>query len=186
VNQTPIAHSPPPEPSQPTITDLYLDYIATIPNLSSALTALGRTWHWEMNSPVYAAIDALQECLSEFSTSLLEAEVLETPAVLKTIRASSSLESAQQAWGRILNLPGTESSSSRSPERKREVEVGREPHRFPYIHVGSVYTHKELWGRRPRVPRGDSARMYHGGVVIERKKSLVAPEPSLRRMEFVP
>lgn len=139
-----------------------------------------------MNSPVYAAIGSLQECLSEFSTSLLEAEVLETPAILKTIRASSSLESAQQAWGRILNLPGTESSSSRSSERKREVEVGREPHRFPYVKVGSTYTHKELWGRRPKAPRGESARMYHGGVVVERKKSFVEPDAPLRRMEFVP
>jgi hypothetical protein len=143
-----------------------------------------------MNSPVYAAIGALQESLSEFSTSLLEAEVLETPAVLKTIRASSSLENAQQDWGRILNLPGTGSSSSSSPsslKMKREVKVElRDPHRFPYVKVGSTYSHKELWGRGQRLPRGESARMYHGGVVVERKKRVVAPDAPLRRMDFVP
>jgi hypothetical protein len=166
-----------------------LDYISTLPNFASALTALGRAWHWEMNSPVYAAIGALQESLSEFSTSLLEAEVLETPAVLKTIRASSSLESAQQAWGRILNLPGTGSSSSSSSslKMKREVKVElRDPHRFPYVKVGSTYSHKELWGRGQRLPRGESARMYHGGLVVERKKRAVATDAPLRRMDFVP
>ncbi|KAF1979967.1 hypothetical protein BU23DRAFT_446693 [Bimuria novae-zelandiae CBS 107.79] len=114
----------------------YTFYISSIPTLANALNHLGRSWHKELNSPVAAAIDALQQTLTQFSTSMLEAELLGSASILRTIRASSSLESAQVAWGRALNLPGT------APVR-REVEVVRPP-----LAKGEFYTHKELWGTR--------------------------------------
>jgi hypothetical protein len=38
-----------------------LQYVQSIPNLSAALVALGRSWHRELNRPVYEAIDGLQQ-----------------------------------------------------------------------------------------------------------------------------
>ncbi|KAF2711705.1 hypothetical protein K504DRAFT_475475 [Pleomassaria siparia CBS 279.74] len=152
VNQTAIDPSPPPSPHIITITDLYTDYVNTVPNLSTALTAAGRAWHWEMNAPVYAAIAGLQQCLTQFQTSLLEADVIDKVAVLRTIRASSSLEDAQVAWSKILNLPGTAKGSSSNDAQKRA-----EHKTWPVQVKGGVFTHEELWGReRSAVERAEA------------------------------
>lgn len=99
-----------------------------------------------MNSPVRDAISVLQESINTLQTTMLQGELISSSAVLRTIRASNSLESAQQAWSRYLNLPGSEASgddgedASASPS-KRSVQ------RLPPAN-GREYTHKELWGRK--------------------------------------
>ncbi|KAF1916102.1 hypothetical protein BDU57DRAFT_573752 [Ampelomyces quisqualis] len=134
----------------------YIDYISTIPSLSTSLTSLGRAYHREMNSPVNQAIQGLQQSLTTLQTTMLQSNLIGSPGVLRTIRASSSLENAQVAWGRFLNLPGRASASD-SGETDSETEpnnslsrrqVGSEGHsaRLP-PEDGKYYTHKELWGR---------------------------------------
>ncbi|KAF2445751.1 hypothetical protein P171DRAFT_431147 [Karstenula rhodostoma CBS 690.94] len=117
----------------------YVDYISSIPTLASALVDLGRAWHKELNSPVSEAIGALQQAITQFSTSMLEGDLLNSTSILRTIRASSSLESAQVAWSRVLNLPG---AAGTTKKRGEEKEVKR-----PQLAEGQFYTHKELWGR---------------------------------------
>ncbi|KAF9696528.1 hypothetical protein EKO04_005575 [Ascochyta lentis] len=124
----------------------YTDYVSSIPNLSTSLTSLGRAWHREMNSPVSEAIGVLQESITTLQTTMLQNELIDSSAILRTIRASSSLESAQQAWSRFLNLPGraggSDSSGSNSPTAgKRSIQ------RLTPAN-GEHYTHKELWGRK--------------------------------------
>jgi hypothetical protein len=59
---------PPPLPAPPT--NLFergltqTQYINTIPNLSTALVALGRSWHREMNRPIHDAIQTLQNTIT--------------------------------------------------------------------------------------------------------------------------
>jgi hypothetical protein len=48
----------------------------------------------------------------EFSSSLLQAGLIHTNATIRTLRAQSTLEAAQLAWSRILNLPGSSTASS--------------------------------------------------------------------------
>jgi hypothetical protein len=104
-----------------------------------------------MNSPVNQAIEGLQQSLTTLQTTMLQSDLIGSQAVLRTIRASSSLENAQVAWGRFLNLPGRGSDSgslgsgsgdddSSSSARKRQVSR-------PLPADGKYYTHKELWGR---------------------------------------
>lgn len=120
----------------------YLNYISSIPTLANALVHLGRAWHKELNSPVAEAMGALQQTINQFSTSMLEADLLNSQSILRTIRASSSLESAQVAWSRALNLPG-------AAAKKRDTDLAR-----PQLAEGQFYTHKELWGRRSNVEGG--------------------------------
>jgi hypothetical protein len=63
-------------------------------------------YHREMNAPVNQAIGGLQQSLTTLQTTMLQNDLIGSQAVLRTIRASSSLENAQVAWGRFLNLPG--------------------------------------------------------------------------------
>lgn len=69
---------------------------------------------------------------------MLEGDFLNSQSILRTIRASSSLESAQVAWSRPLNLPGAAKSNE-----KRLVEEAKRPE----LGEGQFYTHRELWGR---------------------------------------
>ncbi|KAJ4303754.1 hypothetical protein N0V90_002655 [Kalmusia sp. IMI 367209] len=126
----------PTPPSEITLDTPYTTYVSSIPTLANALVALGRAWHKELNTPVSEAIAALQQTVTTFSTSMLEANLLNSSSILRTIRASSTLESAQVAWSRALNLPGNAGA------RKREVETLRKP-----LDEGQFYTHKDLWGR---------------------------------------
>jgi hypothetical protein len=130
----------------------YNDYVSAIPNLSTSLTSLGRAWHREMNSPVRDAISVLQESINTLQTTMLQGELISSSAVLRTIRASSSLESAQQAWSRYLNLPGSAGSGD-DGEDALTSSSKRSVQRFPPVN-GREYTHKELWGRKERSGAG--------------------------------
>ncbi|KAJ4354996.1 hypothetical protein N0V95_003332 [Ascochyta clinopodiicola] len=124
----------------------YTDYVSSIPNLSTSLTSLGRAWHREMNSPISEAIGVLQESITTLQTTMLQNELIDSSAILRTIRASSSLESAQQAWSRFLNLPGSASggdSRGNDPPARGKRSLQR-----PAPANGKQYTHKELWGRK--------------------------------------
>lgn len=139
--QTGVPQPPTPTSAQAyniSLDEPYVDYISSIPTLANALVHLGRAWHKEFNGPVREAIGALQEAVTQFSTSMLEGDLLNSTSILRTIRASSSLESAQVAWSRVLNLPG----AAGTKKKRGEEEVKR-----PQLADGQFYTHKELWGR---------------------------------------
>jgi hypothetical protein len=135
----------PTPPSNISLDTPYLDYVSSIPTLANALVDLGRAWHKELNAPVSEATGALQQAMKEYSTSMLEGELLSSKSILRTIHASSSLESAQVAWSRVLNLPG----AAGKKKKRGEEEVKR-----PQLAGGQFYTHKELWGRN----EGDAPR----------------------------
>jgi hypothetical protein len=147
----------------------YLDYVSSIPNLASSLTTLGRSYHREMNAPVNEAVTGLQQSLTTFQTSLLTSELISAQAIIRTIRGSSSLETAQTAWSRFLNLPGgseegegddaaADPAASSSPRGL----FGRAEIKRPPPKDGMFYTHQELWNRsEPKVDT--SARQ---GVVV--------------------
>ncbi|KAI4634081.1 uncharacterized protein J4E87_001250 [Alternaria ethzedia] len=79
------------------LTPPYMAYVQSMPDLANSLTTLGRAYHREMNSPVNEAIAGLEQGLTTFQTALLESELISAQAVIRTIRASSSLESAATA-----------------------------------------------------------------------------------------
>ena len=122
-----------------------------------------------MNKPVWEAISALQQTISTFSSDMLSADLIHSHAVLRSIRASSSLEDAQQAWARVLNLPGAGKVDRRwvRVDTKNEPEtevmgVGKIFTTRP-LPAGEFYTHKDLWGRAPVAEAG--ARMRARGTV---------------------
>ncbi|KAJ4346980.1 uncharacterized protein N0V89_010913 [Didymosphaeria variabile] len=168
-------NNPPPPPPTPTPTlpsnisldSPYVDYVSSIPTLANALINLGRAWHKEWNSPVAEAIGALQQTITQFSTSMLEGDLLNSQSVLRTIRASGSLESAQVAWSRPLNLPGAAGT------KKREEKVKR-----PQLAEGQFYTHKELWGRSggavPRPVKGKESSSESTGALSGATNAKVA------------
>ncbi|KAF2661739.1 hypothetical protein K491DRAFT_773716 [Lophiostoma macrostomum CBS 122681] len=96
----------------------YIEYVSTLPTLSTALITLGRSWHREMNRPVSDAISALEQTIDQFSTSLLTAGLVHSNSTLRTIRSSATLENAQVAWGRILNLPGAPSAGAPTDDQQ--------------------------------------------------------------------
>jgi hypothetical protein len=119
-----------------------------------------------MNAPVNEAIENLQQCLTTLQTSFLSNDLINSPSVLRTIRASNSLESAQVAWSRFLNLPGrTSRGDSESTDstggslRKRfigeaeDAKTGR-----PAPSAGEFYNHEELWGRGEAVVQHQKQR----------------------------
>ncbi|EMD66583.1 hypothetical protein COCSADRAFT_353925 [Bipolaris sorokiniana ND90Pr] len=133
------------------LTNPYLEYVQSIPNLSNNLTALGHRFHREMNAPVSDAISSLQLALTVFQIAMLKANLITSLAVLRTIRASSGLESAQAAWGRPLNLPSGESddTSAELPETLSSSKpfTARGQLKRPPPENGRFYTHQELWNR---------------------------------------
>lgn len=138
----------------------YIDFVSDIPNLSTSLTTLGRAFHREMNSPVHQAIGGLQQSLSAIQSSMLSSNLIRPNAVIRTIRASSSLEDARQAWSRFLNLPGRVDgsggdTSSTIDDDGDETDSSslkrRDPDPFkPATIEREHYTHRELWGSRRR------------------------------------
>lgn len=128
--------SAPAPPSNASLDSPYEDYVSSIPTLANALIHLGRSWHKELNSPVAEAIGALQQTLTQFSSSMLEGGLIGSQSILWTIRASATLESAQVAWNRALNLPA-------ATTKKRNMEMKR-----PQLSEGRFYSHKDLWGRQ--------------------------------------
>ena len=143
----------PPVPATPptniTLDNPYIDYVTVIPTLSTALTTLGRSYHRELNQPVWDAIGAFQQTITAFSNSLLAEELIKGPSIIRTIRASSTLEDAQQAWSKFLNLPG---SSSASDTSKRSLAGAKKP--LPK--EGGFYSHKDLWGRKAELEERQS------------------------------
>lgn len=99
----------------------YIEYVGGIPTLASALITLGRAWHSEYNRPVYDAIDALQLAMNTFQTSCLKVGLIHSNSTLRTIRAGSSLEDAQTAWSKPLNLPGHSQATQAAAEEEREI-----------------------------------------------------------------
>ncbi|KAF2005855.1 hypothetical protein P154DRAFT_286406 [Amniculicola lignicola CBS 123094] len=148
--------------------DPYIEYISAIPNLATALVALGRSWHREMNKPIHEGISYLQEAVNQFSTSLLSSNLTHSNSTMRTIRASNSLEDAQVAWTRILNFPGSSrspsGSGSGSQKHRRWIEadfdeghdesnlLAKKADLRPPHPNGQFYSHKELWGRKPNRP----------------------------------
>ncbi|KAF2259460.1 hypothetical protein CC78DRAFT_621024 [Lojkania enalia] len=159
----------------------YIDYVSAIPNLAAALTALGQSWHGELNKPVFDAIGGLQDSITAFQTSLLKAHLLTTSATLRTIRASTALEDAQIAWSRVLNLPGPSSTHDTPKARLRGLPVeksggkGREKRgkgeRF--------FTHQELWDERHH-EQSRSARTIHTSATMVPQDY----QQSAQRVEF--
>jgi hypothetical protein len=113
-----------------------------------------------MNYPVHEAIEALQQGISVFQSSLLQSGLISSQAVIRTIRANSTLEDAKQAWSRFLNLPGrggitdevdehttsdTSIVTTRSIVRRRVTKPAFTPT------VTRFYTHQELWDRNEMV-----------------------------------
>lgn len=153
--------TPNPENVTSDLSTPYIDYVSSIPNLSTSLTTLGRIWHREMNAPVSQAIQVLQESITTLQTTMIQNELIGSSAVLRTIRAGSSLESAQQAWSRYLNLPqetgssdsGDSDSGGNTPGQRIHSFSRRSVQRLP-IPNSRLYTHKELWGRKERLSAG--------------------------------
>jgi len=150
-----------------------MEYVQAIPDLSSSLTTLGRSFHREMNSPVSEAIGGMEQSLTTFQTTLLESNLINAQAVIRTIRASGSLANAQTAWSRFLNLPGGGSSDAdASPTvpslgggsvlRARAADWRRPPPKD-----GQFYTHQELWNRSvPRPEKSAKGKSGLSGVVV--------------------
>lgn len=93
---------------------------------------------------------------------MLQNDLIKGAAVIRTIRASSSLEDAQQAWSRFLNLPGRVSGSGR--DTGKSGDAGIEKRKInPTKSMpakGRYYAHEELWGRdKPRAKPAEMARI---------------------------
>jgi hypothetical protein len=115
---------------------------------------------------------------------MLQNDLISSQAILRTIRASSSLENAQVAWGRILNLPGSDDDSGNTNAGtgsggrlpglgKRQVVSDDEArsHLRPLPTTGIYYTHEELWGRAKLSMEGKVKRTDAGAQSEERRAS---------------
>lgn len=153
-----------------------MEYVQAIPDLSSSLTTLGRSFHREMNSPVSEAIGGLEQSLATFQTTLLESNLISAQAVIRTIRASGSLANAQTAWDRFLNLPGGDSSDADaspapSPSGGGSVLRRGADWKRPPPKDGQFYTHQELWNRSvPKPEKSDGSNSGLSGVVVQLEK----------------
>lgn len=114
-----------------------------------------------MNTPVREAIAGLQQAIATFQSALLQDNLISSQAVVRTLRASSSLANGQTAWSRLLNLPGRAGNSDgdtndastvastlvrRQSKEHVAVDEAGQPRRGPPTN-GRYYTHEELWGR---------------------------------------
>lgn len=174
-----------------------MEYVQAIPNLSSSLTTLGRSFHREMNSPITEAVTGLQQTLTTFQTAMLESNLITAQAVIRTIRASSSLESASTAWSRFLNLPGGGSddgddagSASPSSTSNRPGILGRAEVQRPPPKDGRFYTHLELWNRSGQRNKASAQEktVPYGSVVVqaeEKHASTAAAEKARVGRPFV-
>ena len=156
-----------------------------MPDLANSLTTLGRAYHREMNSPVNEAIAGLEQSLTTFQTALLESELISAQAVIRTIRARSSLESAATAWSRFLNLPGggsddddAGSAASSSPSLQgvgRSSVLGRAEAKRPPPGNGRFYSHFELWNRsEPRARVSMEAKFSPHDLVVQAEEKRVS------------
>ncbi|KAI4710491.1 hypothetical protein J4E89_004946 [Alternaria sp. Ai002NY15] len=167
------------------LTSPYMAYVQSMPDLANSLTTLGRAYHREMNSPVNEAIAGLEQSLTTFQTALLESELISAQAVIRTIRASSSLESAATAWSRFLNLPGggsdddeagsAASSSPSLPGAGRPSVLGRAEAKRPPPGNGRFYSHFELWNRsEPRARVSTEGKFSPHDLVVQAEEKRVS------------
>ncbi|KAI4667321.1 uncharacterized protein J4E79_002006 [Alternaria viburni] len=167
------------------LTSPYMAYVQSMPDLANSLTTLGRAYHREMNSPVNEAIAGLEQSLTTFQTALLESELISAQAVIRTIRASSSLESAATAWSRFLNLPGggsddddAGSAASSSPSLQgvgRSSVLGRAEAKRPPPGNGRFYSHFELWNRsEPRARVSTEGKFSPHDLVVQAEEKRVS------------
>lgn len=137
-----------------------------------------------MNGPVEEAIVAFQQSMSTLQSTFLASNLIGAQSVLRTIRASNTLENAKAAWGRPLNLPGRGSSSSDSANtdestteglKKRNVDQrGEARHEKAAPSAGMYYSHQELWGRSERAPRTPKyGKGSHNEVLVRRYQRMV-------------
>lgn len=181
------------------LTSPYMEYIQSMPNLANSLITLGRAYHREMNSPVNEAVAGLQQSLTTFQTALLESDLISAQAVIRTIRASSSLESAATAWSRFLNLPGgggddddagsASPSSPSVPGAQRPGVLGRAEAKRPPPGNGRFYSHFELWNRsEPRARVSTEGKFSPHDLVVqaeEKRASTTAAEKARVGRPFV-
>lgn len=123
---------------------------------------------------------------------MLQSELISSQSVVRTLRASGSLEDAETAFGHILNLPGGRGSSDTDDDddntnsgrtRRRDIHVeegvdgaGTKLARPPPA-SGMYYTHQELWGRdelQRRPEREGKASWFEGVVRWEERKARLA------------
>ncbi|KAH6843511.1 hypothetical protein BKA58DRAFT_321653 [Alternaria rosae] len=168
------------------LTSSYMEYIQSMPNLANSLITLGRAYHREMNSPVNEAVAGLQQSLTTFQTALLESDLISAQAVIRTIRASSSLESAATAWSRFLNLPGggggddddagsASPSSPSVPGVQRPGVLGRAEAKRPPPGNGRFYSHFELWNRsEPRARVSTEGKFSPHDLVVQAEEKRVS------------
>lgn len=153
---TPLRATPTQNGSTPDLSNPYTDFVSAIPNLAGTLTSLGRAYHKEMNAPVYQAVAALQQSLSTLQVAMLEDELINSQSVIRTIRASGSLEAAKVAWNRFLNLPGRIDTADQADEnatRRSVLKSGGVTKRSKVHTPGHLFTHRELWGVRAMAER---------------------------------
>jgi hypothetical protein len=140
-----------------------------------------------MNTPVNQAIDALQQSLTTVQTTMLQSNLIGSQAILRTIRASSSLENAKTAWSRFLNLPGgTAGDDSGDTDAGglgikrlavRLGEGGDSKAKRPLPTSGKYYTHEELWGRdelRPKTSKEGKSKSSDEVVQWEERRVRLA------------
>ncbi|KAF2147260.1 uncharacterized protein K452DRAFT_293717 [Aplosporella prunicola CBS 121167] len=84
----------------------YNDYLKPVPDLVSALVALGSTWHLELNYPVYWGIEELARQVQGYGSALTRAGIISENATIRTIKMGSELVRAEKAWSKPGNLPG--------------------------------------------------------------------------------
>ncbi|KAJ9664814.1 hypothetical protein H2201_005035 [Coniosporium apollinis] len=87
----------------------YLSYIDTIPTFAQAIESQGRTWHDEMNAPVFANLQSLGAAIQAYGSSLRRVQLISQTSMIRTIRAVSAVSNAQRSWGRPFNYPGKRS-----------------------------------------------------------------------------
>jgi hypothetical protein len=152
---------------------------------SSVLTNKHSAFHREMNAPISESIDGLQQALTAMQTDMLQNDFIGSQAVLRTIRASSSLENAQTAFGRFLNLPGGSAGDSGDASAGKR-DLGSGAIRLPPAH-GAYYTHAELWGRdeRARTSEEGKAKWRDGVVQWEERRGRVGAEDARVGRPFV-
>lgn len=132
-----------------------------------------------MNAAVHEAIAGLQQSMTALQAALLGNDLIQPNAVIRTIRASSTLEDAQQAWSRFLNLPGRVSSPGgglSGPDDSIVPSLAKKAVGSMKISPsdGKHYTHKELWGREDTAAEEvtpDESRRY--GVVVTSKEQSI-------------
>ncbi|OCK79467.1 hypothetical protein K432DRAFT_68166 [Lepidopterella palustris CBS 459.81] len=105
----------------------YITYIDSVPTLSSALTALGRSWHQELNAPVYSAIEAFAQALHGYGSDLLSSSLISTDATIRTIHVAGTLSDAQSAWSKILNYPSGANRGGYFRKKKRAADPDTQP-----------------------------------------------------------